>query len=127
MFKTWIVLAASLVACSPSAKAPEVPRGAVAIAPAERACGCVLLHLTASATPTRAIDRARIAQAAAVDPTLCAYELVADDLDTDAASSLRPYLLQAQGSPVDLARKPGEAQLHLVAHVENACAADLDQ
>ncbi|MGZ6095590.1 MAG: hypothetical protein ACXWUG_26350, partial [Polyangiales bacterium] len=94
-----LLLLVATPACSASAKAPEVPQAAVAIGKGERSCSCVLLHLTPAALPTRAIDRARLESAAAHDPSLCAYEVTADDIETDGASSLRPYLMQAKGSP----------------------------
>jgi hypothetical protein len=100
-----------VVACNGSHRSPGVPPGATAIDDeSHRSCTCVLLHLTHSASPSRAIDRAKLAQMAGADPSLCAYELLADAPEVEHAKSdaLRPYLLQAEGAPVDLAFAPGD-------------------
>lgn len=104
------VLPLLLIACTPSSSAARPPEGASSIdASAHPACACLLVHLTTSAAPTRAIDLATIREQAEKNPTLCAYELLADDPNTARMNmDLRPYLLQAEGAPIDLVMRPGE-------------------
>lgn len=119
------------VACTGSKLAPGVPHGANAIEDeSHHSCSCVILHLTNSASPSRGIDRARIARMASNDPSLCAYELLADDPEVVHSQSpeLRPYLLQAEGAAVDLAFRPGDrnspaiVDLADAAQLKNACS-----
>ncbi|MGZ3421802.1 MAG: hypothetical protein ACXVEE_28260 [Polyangiales bacterium] len=108
-----------LAACTAASRSPGVPAGATAIEDeSHRSCTCVLLHLTNSASPSRAIDRARIAQMAASNPSLCAYELLADDPGPQSVE-LRPYLLQAEGAPVDLVFHPGDRVAPAVVNIGN--------
>ncbi len=125
MTKLSLVAILFVAACGGSQRAPELPRGAVAVSAEgeHRACSCVLLHLTTSASPTRAVDHARLVELSAEDPTMCAYEVLADDhgAELDRSSDLRPFLVLSQSGSVDLAMKPGETELHVVEHVEDAC------
>jgi hypothetical protein len=112
-----------LVACAASPRGPGLPRGAVEIeGETHRACRCMLVHVTTSASTTRAIDRAALHEAMAKDETLCAYELLADDPEVahQATSELAPFLLQAQGAPVVLAIRHGESEVHVVAPISGS-------
>jgi hypothetical protein len=67
---------------------------------------------------------------ASKDPSLCAYELLADDPEVVRSQSaeLRPYLLQAEGGTVDLAFRPGDrgaatiVDLADAAQLKSACS-----
>lgn len=116
-----VALVVLVTGCSAASRA-SVPASATAIeAEGHRACSCVLLHVTASAAPSRAIDRAAIQELVEKNPTVCAYEVLTDDRTLENDVELRPYL--DQGAPVDLAFRPGESKPKVVQLTDGAVRA----